>query len=98
VCVWKVNHAIKTYQTVLEETVKELYKANDDKKDGDYIIGIFLSRMVNRQGNSDCGIRLKKLTNNVITINWEVWKAYQRGEITRKKWLEDFSTSIENKI
>jgi hypothetical protein len=97
-CVQKVNHAIKTYQSVLDQTVGELHKANDDKRDGDAIIGMFLSKMVTKQGDIKCGIRLKKLIGNGIKINWEVWKAYQRGEITREKWLENFSTSIENKI
>jgi hypothetical protein len=102
-CVQKVNDAINTYQNVLDQTVRELYKANDDKRDGDAIIGMFLSRMVNKQGNSDCGKRLEKLIltskgNEAIEINWEVWKMYQRGEITRLEWLEDFSTSIEDKV
>jgi len=98
VCVREVRTAINIHQLVLESSILDFYKANDDKRDGDAIIGMYLSRVVTEQGNIDCGIRLKKLTNNEITINWEIWKMYQRGEITRKMWLEDFSISIENKV
>jgi hypothetical protein len=105
VCAWEVRTAINIHQTVLATSVKQLQEANDDERDGHAIIGIYLTEQVSKE-NIDCGKRLKKLIltsetsekTEVIKINWDVWKMYQRGEITRTEWLKDFSTSITNKI
>jgi hypothetical protein len=102
VCAWEVRTAVNIHQTVLAETIKQLHIANDDKRDGDAIIGIYLTEQVSKE-NKDCGKRLNNLiltsgSTEWIGINWKEWYMYQRGEITEIKWLEDFSTSIENKI
>jgi hypothetical protein len=104
-CAREVRKAVNTHQSVLESSIKQLHEANDDERDGHAIIGRYLTREVTKK-NVDCGARLKKLilTNEtgkqteVIAIDWEVWERYQRGEITRTKWLKEFSTAIENKI
>jgi hypothetical protein len=102
VCAWEVRTAINIHQIVLESSIKQLHEANDDKRDGHAIIGMYLTEQVFKV-NIDCGIRLKKLIltskgNEAIEINWEVWKMYQRNEITRTQWLNNFSTSIQNKV
>jgi hypothetical protein len=103
VCAWEVRTAVNIHQTVLEDTIKQLPMANENEGEDHVSIGIYLTKQVIRQGNIGCGIRLEKLIltgqrTEGIEINWEVWKMYQRGEITRTEWLEDFSTSIQNKV
>ncbi len=102
VCAWEVRTVINIHQIVLESSIKQLHEANDDERDGHAVIGVYLTKQVSKE-NIDCGKRLEKLIltskgNEAIEINWEVWKMYQRGEITRTKWLKEFSTAIENKI
>jgi hypothetical protein len=102
VCAWEVSNIINIHQNVLEDTIKQLPMANENEGEDHATIGIYLTKQVFKV-NIDCGIRLEKLTlignrTDGIEINWEVWKMYQRGEITRTEWLEDFSISVQNKV
>ncbi len=101
-CAREVRKAVNTHQSVLESSIKQLHEANDDEREDHATIGRYLTKQVFKV-NIDCGKRLEKLIltsqrTDGIEINWEVWKMYQRGEITRTEWLEDFSISVQNKV
>jgi hypothetical protein len=101
-CAWEVSNVINIHQNVLAETIKVLPMANENEGEDHATIGRYLTKQVFKV-NIDCGKRLEKLIltsqrTDGIEINWEVWKMYQRGEITRTEWLEDFSISVQNKV